>query len=137
VDHATVDLAAAWALLREQLDERLTHFQRELATVWRELEAVNHQVGEAFRTAESQVWTPGRLASLEEFFGGIGENLLLSPLRTRLRVKPQLRALAAMDDLLSAAEAIARRLPATLRASRKDLLLLETRPGASANAGCI
>ena len=114
-------IAGLWKALREDYQFRLDRFLGEVNGAWSDISATIAQVREAFRGIGSPAWPAGKIESLEALFADPAEELLIKPLRERLRTKPQLRVLHALDDLASSVEATARRLPAAAPVTKREL----------------
>ncbi len=119
---------ADWQAFRDEFAAHAGALIHEFTASWDVLQELLGEVEEAFAWGRSQEPPRGTLSSLQEHFSESGRRLLFAPLDRFRRTRPLQRALSALVDHDSALDDLARRLPAELILSGRELVELTATP---------
>jgi AAA ATPase domain len=115
------ELIQQWQLLSGDLEARNERLGNELEAAWQDLAGLLEDVGNDFAQQGEPKWEAGKLDSLRTLFGGLGPQFVQKPLGRCDRLRPQERALAAIEDHRAGLEDLIRQLPNTLQVSGSEL----------------
>ncbi len=115
------ELLQQWQSLSSDLGARNERLSRELEGAWRGLHGLLQQVQSEFPEQDGPSWDAGKLESLRSLFGDFGGRFVVAPLGRCDRMRPQERALAAIEDHRAGLDDLIRQLPATLQVSGSEL----------------
>ena len=115
------DLGQLWESLSGDLEARNQRHIEDLEASWQDLSALLDAVETDLPWAAENKWEAGKLDSLRALFGEQADRLLLGPLARCERLRPQGRALAAIEDHRAGLDDLSRSLPETLPVSGREL----------------
>jgi hypothetical protein len=115
------ELLQHWQSLSGDLEARNQRLANELEAAWHDLFALLDEVEKGFPADGEPEWAAGKLDSLRRLFAEVGSRLALAPLGRCERLRPQERALVAIEDHRAGLDDLIRQLPGTLQVSGAEL----------------
>jgi hypothetical protein len=115
------ELSQLWESLSSDFEARNQRLIEELQSSWQDLSGLLDAVDPELPWAGERHWEAGKLDSLRALFGESANRMLLATLARNERLRPQGRALAAIEDHRAALDDLTRQLPATLEATGREL----------------
>jgi hypothetical protein len=115
------DILQHWQSLSGELEARNQRLVSELEGAWRELSGLLEDVAKDLPPDAEPKWEAGKLDSLGQLFGELGTRFVVLPLGRCERLRPQERALAAIEDHRTGLDDLIRQLPEMLEVSGSEL----------------
>jgi hypothetical protein len=115
------ELLQHWQLVSSELEARNERLGSELAAAWNDLSVLLEEVRGALPAQDAPKSEAGKLDSLRALWGELGTPFVLLPVGRCDRLRPQERALAAIEDHRAGIDDLIRQLPATLQVSGSEL----------------
>ncbi|MEX2301395.1 MAG: ATP-binding protein [Bryobacterales bacterium] len=115
------ELSQLWESFSGDFEARNQRLIEELQASWQDLAGLLDAVEPELAWAGERKWEAGKLDSLRALFGEAANRMLLAPLARNERLRPQGRALAAIEDHRAALDDLTRHLPATLEVIGREL----------------
>ncbi len=111
-----------WQQFQVALETRKERLLKEMTAASENIDALLSEVQEAFLPAEGWQWQPGQLSSMQSLFDQTAESLLGKAWARYQKLRPQQRALNALEEYQSGLDVAVRRLPATVEISGRELV---------------
>jgi len=111
----------AWRSFATEHRSRLERFRREMASAWKDLAVGLKACREAVGPSYDRIPEADRIGSLRHAFDEVGGAVLVEPLRSLLRTRPEQRALAGLTELETALNDLLRGLPTDISTSVSEL----------------
>ena len=111
-----------WNQLRTEVQTRNSRLEAEYRAAWGDLSALLHDASIAVQNEVRSTIAPGQISALEGFLNDAGQRLAFDAIKTFRKIRPQERALAALDAHESGLEDLVRRLPETVVVSGRELV---------------
>jgi hypothetical protein len=115
------DILQHWQSLSDDLEARNHRLVSELEGAWQDLSGLLEDVGKELPPDGEPQWEAGKLETLRQLFGEVGKRFVVLPLGRCERLRPQERALAAIEDHRAGLDDLIRQLPGTMQVSGSEL----------------
>jgi hypothetical protein len=114
--------SSTWEWLQTEVEARSSQYAAELEAAWAELASLLHAQIAAFERETSSVAQHTGLTSLRHLMSDVADRLLFEMVHFYRKVRPQERALAALETYEAGLEDLTRSLPQTIAVQGQDLL---------------